>query len=462
MFLSVLTANLLVVNLHVKLYKAERGRSSRTLPRIGQAHPETADGERLQPGGHDRFWLLGTARSFSADTGMAECLLIARHSPPANEPRATFVVLSGQPKNTLEGELAAQAINRVIAGPGLTRLEDGPFGGSRIMLGETLVGQALDCPIPAEGAWQMVGVKDVTLAQTAHQITSGRLWIEGMASQPSVLIPVCAIGDVMERLGPHHLDITGAQEKSDGLPQGPFEKLDGVPAGAAYPCLWSHDSSRERRLIVQPDTHCLVRQVGGRVPPALQERAETRWATATRAHYGCDLQFNSQSLIIAMTQERAIGGRAWPSVVFANADHEYAFALWSNSTLGLLCHWWMSNKTQRGRGTTTVTSIPAITTLDVRALSNAQHLQAQSAFERLSGLRLLPFDQIDEDEGRAELDRNLLVDVLGLDPALCEPGGSMERLRRKLATEPQIHGSKRTRVVFTPEGETTTPRTDRL
>ena len=37
----------------------------------------------------------------------------------------------------------------------------------------------------------------------------------------------------------------------------------------------------------------------------------------------------------------------------------------------------------------------------------------------------------------------------------------MERLRRKLATEPQIHSNKRTRVVFTPEGETSIRRPDR-
>jgi len=129
--------------------------------------------------------------------------------------------------------------------------------------------------------------------------------------------------------------------------------------------------------------------------------------------------------------------------------------------LGLLCHWWMSNKTQEGRGTTTVTSIPAITTLDVRTLSNAQHEEARSAFERLSERRFLPFDQIDEDESRVELDQSLLVEVLGLDPALCEPGGPIERLRRKLATEPQIHANKRTRLVFTPEGEASSLRTDR-
>jgi hypothetical protein len=37
----------------------------------------------------------------------------------------------------------------------------------------------------------------------------------------------------------------------------------------------------------------------------------------------------------------------------------------------------------------------------------------------------------------------------------------MELLRRKLAAEPQIHGNKQTRVVFTPGGETAERRTDR-
>ena len=72
--------------------------------------------------------------------------------------------------------------------------------------------------------------------------------------------------------------------------------------------------------------------------------------------------------------------------------------------------------------------------------------------------RFLPFDQIDEDAGRAKLDGYLVVNVLGLDPALCDSGGPMELLRRKLAAEPQIHGNKQTRVLFTAAGEESLPR----
>ena len=180
----------------------------------------------------------------------------------------------------------------------------------------------------------------------------------------------------------------------------------------------------------------------------LRQNALRIWSTATRAHYNRDLRFNSQSMIVAMTERKCVGGRAWPSVIFEDDEQEYAFALWCNSTLGLLMHWWTSNKTQSGRGTTTVTSIPNIPTLDTRKLSAEQLSAAREAFYAMRDLRFLPFDQIDEDPARAELDRRLLVDVLGLPSTLCEPDGPIDLLRRKLAAEPQIHGGKKTRVIF--------------
>ena len=258
------------------------------------------------------------------------------------------------------------------------------------------------------------------------------------AAQP-VSVPVVPLAQIVRRMGLHHLDITGAHVKADGLPQGPFELVDGTASTMAYPCLWNHDDTRERRLRVDPDSHCRIRQVRGRIPATLTERAELRWATATRAHYGCDLRFNSQSIIVAMTEQPTLRGRAWPwpSVVFDDPQHEVVFALWANSTLGLVCHWWMSNKSQIGRGTTTVTSIAAMAVLDVRQLSDDRLMKAAAQFETVKDRRFLPFDQLDEDEARADLDRRLLVSVLGLPGGLCEPNGAMERLRRKLSIEPR-------------------------
>ena len=399
-------------------------------------------------------------RSFSADTGMAECLFVGRKktSDIDIDGRARFVVLNAQPSNTLEGEQIAQAISRVIAEGATRRLEDGPFGGTRIVIGDTHYGDIIEAPLPQNGPWQIVGMKDISLAQTSYQLSTGRLWIEGMNSGDQVSLPMAKIEEISVRIGPHHLDIAGKQPKADGLPQGPFERLSGCTAGDAYPSLWNHDSQRERRLVVEPDSHCRVREVQGAIPPTLMERAQSRWETAAHAHYNLDLQFNSQSIIVAITPSPSLGGRAWPTVVFEDHRHEIAFALWGNSSLGLLVHWWMSNKSQAGRGTSTKTSILDFIALDVRQLSDAQLETAQLAFDELKNARFLPFDQIDEDPVRAKLDRFLLVDVLGLSEDLCAIGGPMERLRAKLAVEPQIHSDKRTRVVFTEAGETSEPR----
>jgi len=402
------------------------------------------------------------ATSFSADTGMAECLFIATKSDPGiSERRAFSAVLRGQPQTALEGDLIAQAISNATVNGQVRKLEDGPYGGTRIELGDTLVGEIIDCPLPVTGSWPMVGVSDMTLGQTAYQLANGRVWIEGMRSEDTPLVPIAPISEICESIGPHDLDISGAQVKTDGLPQGPFAILPGVPSGAAYPCLWNHYADKERHLTVLPDTHGQVREVSGRIPPELQDRAATRWATATRAHYNRDLRFNSQSLVVAMTDLPCIGGRAWPSVILKEPDYEYAFALWCNSTLGLICHWWSANLTQSGRGTTTITGIPLISTLHLASLSSQQHKTAKAVFEELTDSRFLPFDQIDEDPSRAQLDRFLLVDILGLHPRLCEPNGPLVILRQKLAAEPQINGGKKTRVVFTAEDEDNVDRNDR-
>ena len=258
------------------------------------------------------------SRSFSADTGMAECLFVGRKEQPTDtdEIRAMFVVLNAQPQNTLEGEQLAHAISRVLDKGNVRRLEDGPFGGTRIQLGDSCQGEILDCPLPSEGAWQTVGICDITLGQTAYQMTSGRLWVEGMSADAVVDISVAPMADVIRRVGPHHLDIAGAKIKADGLPQGPFEHLPGAPQGAAYPCLWNHNAKRERQLIVKPDSHCKIREVNGTVPKELVSKAHDRWSVAARAHYNLDLRFNSQSLVVAMTEQPSIGGRAWPTVLF--------------------------------------------------------------------------------------------------------------------------------------------------
>ena len=395
--------------------------------------------------------------SFSADTKMAECLLVAARGQPAPG-RAYFVVLPQRPDSAQRSEIIADAIRRQIAQGGVRRLEDGPVGGTPLTIGSESCGQMLDCPVD-DGPWGFVGIADSALAQIAYAVANGALPALANFDRDTAL-PVRRIG-AFGQSGPVHRAVGSLREHRS---RGAFEiHKPPLSSQPTYPALWTHDETRrsrrrqrpfcrDRSLVVQPDSEGFPR-------PESDYRAI--WASATRAHYNSDIQFNAQSLLVAMTPDPALGGRAWPSVILDDADHEPAFALWCNSTLGLLMHWWMSNKTQSGRGSVTVTTIPEIPALDPRALTPAQHDAVREAFRTLSELRFLPFDQLHEDPARAELDRTLFVDVLGLDASIAADGGPIDLIRRKLAAEPQIHGGKKTRVVFTDDGELDAPRADR-
>ncbi len=399
-------------------------------------------------------------RSFSADTGMAECLLVTRKRTIDDRASddATFAILNHQPASTSLGAEAAIQMDRAQRSSGLGSIVDSIDQSLPMGLGEQHFGSVVRAPIPKSGPWPMVGVTDQTLAQAAFALSNGAIVQVGQPATAGIPLEIVRVRDIA-RVGPYDLDIRS--DLTDGSPRGPFKHV--MPAQSpepTYPMLWAHDAPNERQLIVKPDSEGQIKSWPSD-QPKIDKKAAEIWATATRAHYNRDLQFNAQSIIVAMTQQKCLGGRAWPSVMFTSSRHEYTFSLWCNSTLGLLLHWWVSNKTQAGRGTSSVTAIPNIPTLDTHALSDAQHAEAKRQFGLLKDERFLPFDQIDEDPARAKLDRAILVNVLGLPESLVADDGPIDLIRRKLAREPQIHGGKKSRVVFTDDGETKEDRDER-
>ena len=227
----------------------------------------------------------------------------------------------------------------------------------------------VDSPLPEAGPWPIVGIFDEELAQVAWNLERGSLIPLGAPGLENVSIPVTRVGDISDR-GPYHADIYW--DNADGTPRGPFELLmPAVRSAPSHPMLWAHDAKRERSLVVEPDSEGRIKAASGKVSPAdLQAKAANIWETATYTHYNRDLRFNSQSLVVATTERVCVGGASWPSVILQKPEHVYPFALWCNSTLGLLLHWWVANKTQSGRGRTSVTGIPNMPTLDLRELLN--------------------------------------------------------------------------------------------
>ena len=160
---------------------------------------------------------------------------------------------------------------------------------------------------------------------------------------------------------------------------------------------------------------------------------------ASRAHLTLDFRFTSQPLAAAVTEYRSIGGTAWPNVIFPDARFDYPFALWCNSTLGLLSFWWHSSRQQGGRGRITLVTMESLPVLDLRALTDAQLATAQAIFEEFRDKELQPAYLADTDVNRALLDRRVVCDLLGFDDGVYQ---GVRRLAAKWCAEPSVHGGK--------------------
>jgi hypothetical protein len=380
------------------------------------------------------------ALSFSADTGMGECLVVGRKTPK-DEKRATFVALKQRPDSTIVGASIADQIRNALAG-NLRKLEDGPVGGTPVRFGDDVIGFALDAPLPSEGPWSIVRMSDAALAQVAYQLTvNGILWLPGTMKEKAIPIPISKLG-AMGQVGPVDRDING--DTPTGGIRGPFkvERIKGI-AAPTYPVLWAHDANRERCMEFEADSEGIIRQ--GNNPAEdieVRTKADRIWKTASHCHSNRDFRFNSQSTAMQFTVKPTIGGTAWPSISLKNADQEKALTLWANSSLGILLRWWHANKQQAGRGRIGVSPLASLPVLDVTKLSPQALAKAVAIFDDMKHRELRPINEISHDAVRAEIDTRIATEVLGFPKELVTPDGPLALLRQKLALEPSITGGK--------------------
>lgn len=382
--------------------------------------------------------------SFSADTGMGECLVVGRKDKEGST-RATFIVLKERPTSTLLGASTARQIRRLIEAGKLRRLEDGPIGGTPLYFGDEIVGHAMNAPLPSSGGWNLSRIADLSLAQAAHQVASGNIWLPTMKSSEAVKFPVTTVARI-GTIGPYHADINGDNIKKDGTKtiRGPFD-ISPVPPGIVptYPVLWAHDAEREATLMFEGDMQAQTKKTKDQDErEAVDIKAAAVWASASHCHFNQNFQFNSQPTAMQFTPRQTIGGRAWTSLSLLSAEQEKALVLWGNTSLGLLVHWWIANKQQSGRGNVTPNVLEALPILDVTSLTEKQLKSAAKVFDETCHKKLLPIHEIDKDSTRKELDERCAREVLGLPESMPQPGGSLDLLRMKLAQEPSIRGNK--------------------
>ena len=351
-----------------------------------------------------------TDRAFSADTGMAECLIVATKGS-VSRPCVLFSNLESRPVSLLEALFASKdAKNCAIAGD-----------------------------LRNAGA---AGVRSASVIKAAQCLQEGSLLLPRQTH--GIELPITALGVVADR-GLVDRDITGGSmdRNKTGPARGPFAKRPIRPGEVpTYPMLWGHSANRERRLVVQYDS-CGDPRYGD------EPRAIERWdKSASRLHSNRDFRLNSQSLAMCLTPEECLGGTAWPNILPHNESHEIPLLLWGNSTLGLLMHWWKGTRQQAGRSRITITALPELPVLDPRALTEKQMKRCRGIYSGFKCRKFLPANEAYRDDTRQELDRELLFgpsSVLKLDPDL---ENSLDLLRRQWCAEPSVHGGKRTRLAL--------------
>ena len=361
-----------------------------------------------------------TDRAFSADTGMAETIVVATKCCAGRKGsgKTLFVNLHHRPHSLAEAFEMARAVRCLSPQARQGRLCVGDREGFGTYIRE---------PLSQGGC---ASLRETTLADAALGLSEEMLRLpQGYATSfPATRLAAIGKKGLIDR------DISG--KTSNGAPRGPFEiiPIQGVPQ---YPVLWGHDAKRERSLVVPPDSE-------GEVRPGCDNRAVTVWnATASRLHFNRDFQINSQSLTACLTPAKAIGGRAWPNFIPEQDEWTLPLVLWSNTTLGLLAFWWVGTRQQQGRACLTITQLPRLTVLDPRSLSQEQLAQAENIFEQFKEKEFLPANEAYRDVARQALDRAVLVDLLHFPEAALEP---LAILRDQWCAEPSVHGGKKTRI----------------
>ena len=172
--------------------------------------------------------------SFSADTDMADCLIIACKSPSSR--RGHYTSLRGRPQGFAH---AAAIASGLIENDSIRTLEDGPYGGTPLTVGGEFVGESMDCPTDHYGnGWGVARILDASVAQVANSLSSGNLWLPGQSK--ILTVPMTYLKEVGQRGVDHQFFVSTAHK-------GPFVKVAPSPT-ATYPSLWNHNAKNETKL----------------------------------------------------------------------------------------------------------------------------------------------------------------------------------------------------------------------
>ena len=339
--------------------------------------------------------------ALSADTAMGEMILVATRrmesEPDKHEPIKCVTLHDPFSRNGEAGELA-RAISYAAD------MARNSKSSRPVKVGNDEVGLINVFDAGGEGApWSPLGATHVDLVLAAVALTHGR--IEFLGKSMNLDAGMTTLGKVFGA-GQSHTHIG---HFPDGHGRGAFE-LHEVQGEADEvgedKLLWEANCTEQNRLVIAP-THKGY-PVSGR-----DQQCSRMRAYSANLFYSQGMRWNSQCLLAATTKHKTMGGRAWAALTHDDIRVCKAFALWVNSTLGMMVHWTRGQRTHSGRGATAIGAIKQMPCPKLNEIGDSVLDFATAEFDRLTSRQLRPAYQAHLDETRWEIDQ-AVVKMLGL------------------------------------------------
>ena len=364
--------------------------------------------------------------SMSADTGMEEMLLVATRKKglPSSKPAPVHcVTLSSAFSRVGEATEIARAIES-----SLDKLKDT----RPIKIGNEEIGYVTLFQGELEDPWNPLGANHSELASAAQALCQGEL--SYLIDKPiSINIDMGTIESLFD-VGPtHHL--IGHPQGGDSIGAFEFHEIqNNADAIGQDRSLWKADSQAQKSLIIQP-THKGITHLQS----SSEKRANVRKKQSC-LFYARNMRWTSQALLVAMTERLVHGGSTWTALLHEENNVQKMFALWANSTFGLVIHWTQGQRTQVGRARTQIEALKKIPCPRFDSLADDVLAEAADIFDDLRNKELMPACQAHVDNTRKTIDEKI-IQLLELEP---KANNFVSDLRKLWCQEPSVHGKNKT------------------
>ena len=368
--------------------------------------------------------------ALSADTGMEEMMLVATKKTPSFQDKQ--ITSENIHCVTLYQPLRDAAHAREIARAVTYAFKRVGSAGSYlpIRLGNDEIGIISVLQTNGYGnPWSILGAKNAPLSFSAIALSKGKLHDFTGQKITKLNMEFVRMSDLFY-VGPtHHLigHIVG------NTPIGAFEFHSLTPNVGSIGrdhALWAANAKSQKTLVIAPTHYGVVpRELTGRDQQGMRKQASTLF-------YARNMRWTSQSLLAASTRRETMGGNAWTTLKHKDPRVLKAFALWANSTFGLLIHWTRGQRTQPGRSLAKIKALKKIPVPRLDMLPEEILDTASAVFDQIKYKELLPACQAHADPVRQKIDL-AVIHMLGL-PAWAKD--TVHHLRRMWCEEPSVHG----------------------